>query len=108
MVTEINLLQLFFAVEPTKESSFVVIIGVSCGGFFVVALAGIRLIRSCQKRRSVRQKRCGSEVMPAEEAFSNREKYQLKSTKWKENIVCCDELGIWGKAIEGKTNETFY
>ena len=90
------------------KMSFAVIIGVSCGGFFIVAFAGICLIRSCQRKHLVHRKMRGSGVMPAEEAFPNPEKYELKSTKAEENIVYCEEVGVWGKGIEGKTNEAFY
>ena len=113
-VTEINLLQLFFSIEPTKEQhrghwSFAVIIGVLGAVFYAVSLAGICLVRSRQKKNSVRRERrgLGDTCMPVEEAFPNPEKYQLKLSKSEDNIVYFEEVDIRLKAIEGKANESF-
>lgn len=73
-----------------------------------MALTTIFLIRSYKKKRHAqRRSRIGSQFMPAEEEFGNHEKYELKDAKSDENIVFCEEVGIRGKTMEGKSNEAF-
>lgn len=55
----------------------------------------------------MRRKRRGSGVMPSEEAFPDREKYELKNAKSMDNIVYFEEVGLWGKPMKGEKNEAF-
>ena len=84
-------------VEPSKEDkgkvSYPIIIGVSCGGIFVLAVLSIYLIRRCHRRKmSARRNSC---VVPSEVAFPNPGKYELEETKSKEDIVKYEEIGMW-------------
>ena len=103
---------LLLSIEPTNKDekqtlSFPVIIGTSCGGLFVVALVSICLIRFCQSKNMSRQRNRGVGFMPSEEAFPDREKYEMGSTKSEENIAHFEEVGIWAKPLERKRNEAF-
>lgn len=82
--------------EPTEVSKvpYPLIIGVSCGGIFVLAVLFISLIRSRHRRKILRHRR-DSEVMPAEVAFPNSEKYQLQEIASKEDIVRYEETSMW-------------
>jgi len=98
--------------EPTKETqgkkmSYAIIIAVSFGGLFVFALASICLIRFCKRNKMGRRQRRGSEMMPSEEAFPNREKYEMQNAQSEENIIYFEEVGVWAKGTEGKSNEAF-
>ena len=83
--------------EPTKEDKdevpYPIIIGVSCGGIFVLAILSIYLIRQCH-RRKMASKRRNSCVIPTEVAFPNPGKYELQETKSKEDIVRYEEIGM--------------
>ena len=47
--------------------------------------------------------------MPAEAVLSTHEKYELKDTKPKEDIVHREEIGIWNKALmEWNTDMIFF
>jgi len=88
--------------------NYAIIIGVSFGGLFVLALASICLIRFCKRNKLVRRNRSESNVMPPEEAFPNREKYEMKNAKSAENILYFEEGGVWSKtSMEGESNEAF-
>jgi len=82
--------------EPTEESKvpYPLIIGVSCGGIFVLAVLGIYLIRYCHRSKILRRRRA-SGVMPAEVAFPKPEKYELQETESKEDIVRYEETSMW-------------
>ena len=94
---------------PTKKDerklSFAIIIGISFGGFFIVALITILLVRHCQKTKLL-EKRNHSNVMPSDEAFPNRQKYEVEKAKSVENFYL-EEKGLWAKPIEGKENEAY-
>ena len=82
--------------------------GVSFGGLFVLALVSICLIRFCKRDKLVRRNRRHPDVMPSEEAFPDREKYELKNAKYAENIIYFEEVGVWSKtSMEGESNEAF-
>ncbi|XP_022807283.1 von Willebrand factor D and EGF domain-containing protein-like isoform X1 [Stylophora pistillata] len=88
--------------EPTKEDKvkvlYPIIIGVSCGGIFMLAVLSIYLIRHSHRRKMVgcRRNLCG---MPTEVAFPNPEKYELQETKSKEDIVRYEEIGMWNDDV---------
>ena len=94
---------------PTKKDernlSFAIIIGISFGGFFIVALITILLVRQCHKKKLL-ETRNQSNVMPSDEAFSNRQKYEVEKAKSVENFYL-EEKGLWAKPIEGKENEAY-
>ena len=94
---------------PTKKDerklSFLIIIGISFGGFFIVALITILLVRHCQKKKLL-EKRNHSNVMPSDEAFPNRQKYEVEKGKSVENFYL-EEKELWAKPIEGKENEAY-
>jgi len=87
--------------EPTKENETMlpipVVIGVSCGGAFVLCLVAIFLIRQ-YKRRGERNPRRAMDSMPSEVAFPDAEKYELKGTKPREDVVFFEEVGFSNKA----------
>ena len=99
-----------FSVVPTKEDekklSFAIIIGISFGGVFIVALITIVLVRHCQKKKLL-DKRHHSNVMPSDEAFPDRRKYEVQNGKSVENILYLEAMGPWAKPIEGKENEAY-
>ena len=88
-------------VEPTEEDKgkvpYPVIIVVSCGGIFVLAILSVCLIRFCNRTKKVRR-RC-SGVMPTEVPFPNPEKYELQETESKEDVVRYEEIGLWNDAV---------
>jgi len=90
------------AEEPTKEHEgkvpYPIIIGVSCGGIFVLAVLSIYPIRRCHRRKvaSRRHNSCG---LPTEVAFPNSGKYELQETKSKEEIVRYEEIGMWKDTV---------
>ena len=101
----------FVCIEPTKEPKesimkYVIIIGATSGGLFVLALAYICLVRFKKKKKTSGRKRLGSGLVRSEEEFSNREKYELENTRSMENIYF-KEVGVWSKTDEGKSNEAF-
>ncbi|XP_078371975.1 von Willebrand factor D and EGF domain-containing protein-like isoform X3 [Oculina patagonica] len=78
--------------EPTKPKiSFAVIIGISCGGVFLLALVTVCVIRHCQRRTNGNRTRV-SDGMPAEVSFPKSEKYELEAKK--EDIVRYEEVQI--------------
>ena len=85
---------------------YVIIIGATFGGFFVLALATICLVRF-KKKKTLGRKRLGLGVMPQEEAFPNPEKYELENTKSMENIIYFEKVGVSAKTDGGKSNEAF-
>ena len=88
--------------------SYVIIIGATFGGLFVLALATVCLVRVKKKRELLSRKRRCSGVMPSEEAFPSPEKYEMKNTKSMENIIYFEEVGVWAtKTNDGKSNEAF-
>ena len=44
--------------------------------------------------------------MPSDEAFLNRQKYEVEKAKSVENFYL-EEKGLWAKPIEGKENEAY-
>jgi len=95
--------------EPEdKKINYAIIIGVSFCGLFVVALFSICIIRFCKKNKQVHRNRRHSGVIPPEEAFPDREKYEMKNAKSVENIIYFEEVGVWSKPpMEGESNEAF-
>ena len=98
------------SLAPTKKDetklSFAIIIGISLGGFFVVALITILLVRHCQKKKLL-EKRRHSNIMPFDETFQDRRKHEVERAKSEENILYLEEKGLWAKPIEGKENEAY-
>ena len=87
--------------------SFFIIIGISFGGFFfIVALIIILLVRHCQKKKLL-EKQHHSNVMPSDEAFPDRRKYEVQNRKSVENILYLEAMGPSAKPIEGKENEAY-
>ena len=86
--------------EPTEESKvpLPLIIGVSCGGIFVLAVLSIFLIRYCHRRKILSRRRV-SDVMPTEVSFPNSEKYELQGTESKEDIVRYEETSVWKNTV---------
>ena len=74
-----------------------VVIGVSCGGAFVLCLVAIFLIRQ-YKRRGERNPRHAMDSMPSEVAVPDAEKYELKGMKPPEDVVFFEEVGLSNKA----------
>ena len=74
------------------------IIGVSCGGIFILAVLIIYLIRHCRRRKMASRRR-NSCAMPTEVAFPKHGKYELEETKSKEEIVRYEEIGIWKDTV---------
>ena len=98
------------SLAPTKEDeaklSFAIIIGISFGGFFIVALTTILLVRHC-KKKTLLEKRHHSNIMPSDEAFPDHRKYEVERAKSEENTLYLEEMGLWAKPIEGKANEAY-
>ena len=86
----------YFHTEPTEEDKgkipYPIIIGVSCGGIFVIIVMSVSLIRFCNRAKKVRRRY--SVVMPAEVPFPNLEKYELQETESKEDVVRYEEIGL--------------
>ena len=84
--------------EPTIEEKgkvqFSIIIGVSCGGIFVLAVLSVYLIRHCHRRKMASRRR-DSWVMPTKVAIRHPEKCELQQTESKEDIARCEEIGMW-------------
>jgi len=87
--------------EPTEEDKekipYPIIIGVSCGGIFLLAILSICLIRFCNRAKKVRRKCSG--VMPTEVPFPKPEKYELQETESKEDVVRYEEIGLWNDTV---------
>ena len=98
------------SLAPTKKDetklSFAIIIGISLGGFFIVALITILLVRHCQKKKLL-EKRHHSNIAPSDEAFPDRRKCEVERAKSEENILYLEEMGLWAKPIKGKANEAY-
>ena len=98
------------SLAPTKKEetklSFAIIIGISFGGFFIVALITILLVRHCKKKKLL-EKRHHSNIMPSDETFPDRRRYEVERAKSEENILYLEETGLWAKPIEGKENEAY-
>ena len=92
--------------EDEKKLSFAIIIGISFGGVFIVALITILLVRHYQKKKLL-EKRHHSNVMPSDQAFPDRRKYEVQNGKSEENILYLEAMGPWAKPIEGKENEAY-
>ena len=58
-----------------------------------MAFITILLVRHCQKKKLL-EKRRYSNVMPSDEAFSNRKKYKVTKGKSEENTFCLEETGL--------------
>ena len=71
-----------------------------------MALITVLLVRHCQKKKLL-EKRRHSNVMPSDEAFPDRHKYEVGNGKSEENILYLEEMGVWAKPIEGKANEAY-
>lgn len=88
--------------EPANETNgkvpYPIIIGVSCGGIFVLAVLGIYIIRHNHRRKMV-SRRCSSGVMPSEIALPNPVKYELQQTESKEDVAMYEEIGMWTKDV---------
>ena len=95
---------------PTKEDesklSFAIIIGISFGGIFIVALIAILLVRHYHKKKLL-ERRHHSNVMASDEAFPDQGKYELEKGKSEENILYLGQMGPRAKPIEGKENEAY-
>ena len=93
---------IFYYLDPTTDDKqkvpYPVIIGVSCGGIFVLALLSIFLIRYCHRRKVVSRGRV-SDGMPADVAFPKPEKYELQETESKEDIVRYEEIAMWNDGV---------
>ena len=88
--------------DPTEDEKekvpYPLIIGVSCGGIFVLTLLSICLVRYCQRQKRF-NRRQGSTLMPSEVSFPKPEKYELKEAQSKEDIVSYEEIGIWKDTV---------
>ena len=71
-----------------------------------MALITILLVRHCHKKKLL-QKRNHSNVMPSDQAFPDRRKYEVQKAKSVENIFYLEEKELWAKPIEGKENEAY-
>lgn len=89
-----------------QQFPFKVVVGVSCGGLFILALITIFLVRRCQRRKKAKQRRY-LDGMPGDVAFSRAEKYELEDQK--EDIVRYEEVAISAIGVRyeglGVTNE---
>ena len=98
------------SLAPTKKDetklSFAIIIGISFGGFFIVAVITILLVRQCQKKKLL-EKRHHSNIVPSDEAFPDRRKCEVERAKSEENILYLEKMGLWAKPIEGKANKAY-
>ena len=87
--------------EPTEEDKgkipYPIIIGVSCGGIFVISVLGVYLIRFCNQTKKVRGRR--SCVTPVQVPFPNLEKYELQETELKEDVARYEEIGLWDDTV---------
>ncbi|KAJ7351107.1 hypothetical protein OS493_036564 [Desmophyllum pertusum] len=86
------------AVEDEKKIPYTLIIGVSCGGAFILAIFTICGIRYCQRKHPINRLQT-TDGMPAEVVFSRAEKYELEDIKSKEDIVRYEEIGISNAAV---------
>ncbi|KAJ7351103.1 hypothetical protein OS493_036559 [Desmophyllum pertusum] len=79
--------------EDEKKIPYTLIIGISCGGAFILALVTICGIRYCQRQHQINRLHA-SDGMPADVVFSRAETYEMEDTKSKEDIVSYEEIGI--------------
>lgn len=88
--------------EPTKQDKgkvpYAIVIGVSCGGIFVLAVLSIYLIRYCRRRKMLSLRRV-SDMMLADVICPNPEKYALRETESKEDTVRYEETGMWKDTV---------
>ena len=92
--------------EDERKLSFAIIIGISFGGVFIVALITILLVHHFQKKKLL-EKRRRSNAMPPDEAFPDRHVYEVEKGKSEENILYLEEKGVWAKPFEGIENEAY-
>ena len=71
-----------------------------------MALITILMVRQCHKKKLL-EKRHHSNVMPSDEPFPDRQKYEVEKGKSVENIFYLEVRGICPKPIEGKENEAY-
>jgi len=88
--------------EPTKEGrekvSLPLVIGVSCGGAFVLTLIAIFLVRYCQQMTKFKNRGSG-DTMPTEVAFPSPEKYELQEIELKEECALYGMSGFSGEPV---------
>lgn len=84
--------------DPTEDSKeklpYPLIIGASCAGIAVLVFISIYLVHRHQRYKERNRKRSSS-VMPSDVSFPDREKYELKEARCKEDIISYEELGVW-------------
>lgn len=92
----------FPRLEPTKEDkgkiSIPLVIGVSCGGVFVLTLLAIFLVRYCQQRNKLKNGDSG-DGMPTEVAFPRPDKYELQEMELKEEYVLYGKAGFSSEPV---------
>ena len=85
--------------DGESKFPFAVVIGVSCGGAFVLCLLAVFVTRH-YKRRAKKNARRFSEGIPADVPFPNAERYEMKKEKGEEDIAYIEEMGIWNKVAK--------
>ena len=116
MTMIIKMKTFFSCLEANKEENekvpYLVIIGISCGGVFVLSLFSICLIRYCKRQKKLKRRTAASDGMPAEAALRKQEKYELQESEAKEGIIHneksgfsnvasrCQEMGIINDAAD--------
>lgn len=63
--------------ETEPKFPFKVVIGISCGGLFFLALITVYMIRHCQRRKKAKQRRFLDE-MPRDDLYPGDERYELE------------------------------
>ena len=74
------------------------VIGVSCGGVFILILLAIFLVRYCQQRNKVKNRDHG-DGMPTEVSFPRPDKYELQGMELKEECVLYEKSGLPGEPV---------
>lgn len=95
---------------PTEQQfPFNIVIGISCGGIFILALIAIYLVRRSQRRKKAKQRRF-LDGMPGDVAFPRPEKYELEDQK--EDVAHYEEVPISPIGVRyeelGFSNEAAY
>ena len=76
---------------------FIVIIGASLGGVFILILVIVCGKRYCQQQHRINRLHA-LDAMPTEVTFSKTERYEMANPKRKEDIVSYEEIGICNAA----------
>ena len=74
------------------------VIGVSCGGVFILTLIAVFLVRYCQQKIKL-QKRDSGDGMPTEAAFPSPDKYELQEIELKEECILYRMSGYSGEPV---------